>query len=93
MRTTHPSCAGMGRTVLRGPEKVHDVDRAGTDQRLGDLQGVLARVGLGDVQLINIYAQPLGIGGIQRVFCVDESRQPACLLRLSDQVKRYRGLA
>ena len=42
-----------------------DVHRARAHQRLADLQRLLAGVGLGDVQLVNVDAQSLGnFGGV-----------------------------
>ena len=43
------------------------VDRVGADQRVGDLQRLLARVGLRDDQFIDIDAQFLGIDRIERM--------------------------
>lgn len=50
----------------------HAVDRAGLDERLGDVQGLLPIVGLRDVQVVHVHAQALGVPGVQGVLGVDE---------------------
>ena len=49
-----------------------DVDGVGADQQLADLQRLLAGVGLRDEQVVEVHAQPLGPGGVERVLGVDE---------------------
>ena len=48
-----------------------------------DFQRLLAGVRLGDIELVDIHAQRLGVDGIQRVLRVDEGRRAAQLLRLA----------
>ena len=55
----------------------HDVDAAGADERLGDLERLLAGVGLADEQLIDVDADVLGVAGIERVLGVDEGHDAA----------------
>jgi hypothetical protein len=69
------------------------VDRAGAHQRVGDFQRLLAGVGLGDQQVVDIDAQLAGIDRVERVFGVDEGAGAAALLRLGDDMQRQRGLA
>ena len=69
------------------------VDRARAHQRVGDLQRLLARVGLGDQQVVEIDAELAGIDGIERMFGVDEGADAAVLLRLGDDMQRQRRLA
>ena len=69
------------------------VDGARAHQRFGDLQRLLAVVGLRDQQVVDIHAQLLGVGGIERVLGVDEGRHAALLLRLGDHLQRDGGLA
>ena len=71
----------------------HHVDGAGTHQRLGDLQRLLAGVGLGDEHVLDLHAQSAGIGGIQRVLGVHKGHLAALFLRLRQNVQRQRGLA
>ena len=49
-----------------------DVDRAGADQRIGDLQRLLPGVRLGDQQLVDIDAELAGVAGVERVLGIDE---------------------
>ena len=69
------------------------VDRAGAHQRVGDLQRLLAGVGLRDQQVVEIDAELAGIAGVERVLGVDEAADAAGLLRLGDDVQRERRLA
>ena len=71
----------------------HDVHRAGAHQGLADFQGLLAGVRLGDVQLVDIHAQGLGIDRIQGVLGVDEGGRAAQLLGLGHHVQGHGGLA
>ena len=49
-----------------------DVNAAAADEDLGDLQGLLAEVRLGDEQVVDIDAQPFGIGGVKGMLGVDK---------------------
>ena len=71
----------------------HHVDRARAHQRVGDLEGLFAGIGLGDQKLVDIDAQLSGVAGIEGVFRVDEGADPAFLLGFGNAVKRERGLA
>ena len=71
----------------------HDVERAAADQQLGDLQSLLAVVGLRHQQLVDVDADPAGIRGVHGVLGVDEGRLASGLLRLGDHVQRQRRLA
>ena len=50
----------------------HDVDRAAADQRLADLQRLLARVRLRDEELVDVDAAVAGVDRIERVLGVDQ---------------------
>jgi hypothetical protein len=63
-----------------------DVERARADQELRDLERLLARVGLGDEQIVDVDADVLGIGGVHRMLGVDERADAAAPLRLRDHV-------
>src|SRR5580700_8118129 len=69
------------------------VDGAGAHERIGDLQRLLAGVGLGDQEIVDIDPELAGIDRIERVFGVDEGADAALLLRLGDAMERERGLA
>ncbi len=70
-----------------------DVDGAGTHERIGDLERLLAGIGLRDQQLVDIDAELRGIDRVERMLRVDEGAGAALLLRLRDRVQRQRGLA
>ena len=65
-----------------------EVDRAGADQHVGDLQRLLAGVGLRDQQRVDVDAELLGVLRVERVLGVDERRDAAGLLRVGDRVQR-----
>ena len=71
----------------------HDVHRAGAHQHVGDVEGLLAVIGLGNEQLVGLHAEPCRIGDVERVFGVDEGRHAAELLAFRDDVQRERRLA
>ncbi len=70
-----------------------DVDRAGADEHLRDLEGLLAAVGLRDEEVVDVDAELPGVLRVERVLRVDERREAAELLRLGDDVERERRLA
>ena len=70
-----------------------DVDCAGADQRIGNLERLLAGVGLRDQKVVELDAELPGVGGVERVLRVDEGADAAALLRLGDGVQRERRLA
>ena len=70
-----------------------DVDAAGAHQHVGDLEALLARVGLGDQQVVDVDAELARIDRVERVLGVDVRRRAARLLDLRDDLKAERGLA
>ena len=64
-----------------------DVEGAGADQHVGDLERLLAGVGLGDEQRVGVDAELLGVLGVERVLGVDERGDAAGLLRVGDRVQ------
>ncbi len=79
----------------QGRDRVDDdhVHRARAHQVVGDLERLLAGVGLGDVQVGDVHAQLLGVGRVEGVLGVDEHRVPPELLRVGDDGERERRLA
>jgi hypothetical protein len=71
----------------------HDVDGAGADQQVGDLERLLAVVGLGHQQLVDVHADALRVGGVHRVLGVDERADAAHPLGVGQHVVEQRGLA
>ena len=70
-----------------------DVDSAGADEHVGDLQRLLAGVRLGDEQRVGVHAELLRVVRVERVLGVDEGRDPAGLLRVRDRVQGQGRLA
>ena len=64
-----------------------DIDPTGTDQNLGDLQGLLTVVRLRDQQVVDIDSQALGIAGVEGMFGVDKRRGASGSLGLSNNVQ------
>ena len=62
------------------------VNRARTHQRLHNLQRLFAIIRLRDQQVVDVHAQLLRVGRIQRVLRVHERGQPAGLLRLRNNL-------
>ncbi len=83
---------GLGRE--RG-DRVDDdqVDRGRAHQRVDDLERLLAGVGLGDQQLLQVDAELLRVLHVERVLGVDEGAGAAELLHLGDDLQGERGLA
>src|SRR4051812_26310678 len=71
----------------------HDVDGARADEHVGDLERLLAVVGLGDQQLVDVHPDLLGVQRVHGVLGVDERAYAAELLRLGEDVVDERGLA
>ena len=69
------------------------VDRPGAHQRVGDLERLLAGIGLRDQQIVDIDPELFGIDRVERVLGVDKGAGAAALLRLGDDVQRQRRLA
>src|SRR5438552_5091112 len=76
-------------------DRIHHqhVNGARADQRFGDLQRLLAVIGLGDEQVVHIHAEFFGVSGIERVLGIDKRRQAAGLLRFRDHLQGDGGLA
>ena len=65
-----------------------NVDRPGGDQRVGDLQRLLAVIGLRDQQVVDIHAELAGVDRIERVLDIDVGSHAAGFLRLRDHLQR-----
>ena len=70
-----------------------DVERARADQELGDLERLLARVGLRDEEVVDVDADAARVLRVHRVLGVDEGADAAAALRLGDHVVDERRLA
>ena len=69
-----------------------DVDGARAHEHVGDLERLLAGVGLRDQQIVDVDADLAGVRRVERVLGVDERRGAAELLDLGDDLQRERGL-
>ena len=70
---------GLGYQCGNGVDD-HHIQGTGANQGFRNFQCLLAGIRLGDVQLIDVHAQLLGIGRIQGVLCIHEGRNTACTL-------------
>ena len=69
-----------------------DIDRAGPHEHVGDLERLLAGVGLGDQQLVDVDADRLGVHRVHGVLGIDVGAHAAVALRLGDHVHGEGGL-
>jgi len=83
---------GLGR---EGCDAVDDyqVDDFGAREYLGDVERLLAGVGLADQQLLGLHPDRPSVVHVERVLGVDERAHSARLLRLGDRVQGQRGLS
>src|ERR1041384_7211570 len=94
----HLRLAHLARDLGLGGERRHGVDddhvdRAGAHQHVGDLERLLAGVGLGDEQVFGLDAELGGVGDVERVLRVDEGGGAADLLHLGDDLEGQGRLA
>ena len=83
---------GLGRQRRDRIDHEH-VDGARAHQRVGNLERLLAGVGLRDQELLEIDAELARIDRVERMLGIDEAANAAPLLRLGDDMERERGLA
>jgi hypothetical protein len=70
-----------------GDQGCHRVDHDEThgtraQQDIGDLEGLLPRVGLGDQQVLDLDAEPARVADVEGVFRIDEGRDTSTTLPL-----------
>src|SRR3984893_11276316 len=70
-----------------------DVNGSGADQRVRYLERLLAGIGLGNQQVVDIDAELAGIGRVERVLGVDEGAGSAAALRFGNDMQGKRRLA
>src|ERR1022692_3648795 len=77
-----------------GGNRVHDddIDAVGAYERLHDVEGVLAAVGLGHEQVVELHAHHARIFRVESVLHVDECGQSALALALGDHAQAEGGL-
>src|SRR4029077_11588181 len=68
-----------------------DVEGAGTDEGVGDLERLLAGVGLGDQQIVDVDANCPGVDRVDGVLGVDVGADAAVALGLGNNVHRQRS--
>ena len=83
---------GPGHQRRHGVHHQH-VHGVAPHQHVHDVEGVLAAVGLGNQQIVDVHADLPGVGGVDGVFGVDDGAPGALGLRVGDNVKAQRGLA
>ena len=69
------------------------VDGARAHEHVDDLERLLARIGLGNEDLIDVHADTRGIRGIERVLGIDKCHDAAHSLSLCQNLERKRCLA
>ena len=69
-----------------------DVERAGADQHVGDLERLLPGVGLGDEQVVDVDPDGPGVDRVHGVLGVDVGADAAVALRLGHHVHGQGGL-
>src|SRR4029453_15231416 len=69
------------------------VEGAGPHQGVGDLEGLLAVVGLRDEQVLGLDAELAAVADVERVLGMEEGAGAATFLRLGHQVQGQGGLA
>src|SRR5207244_4393955 len=79
----------------QGSDRIDDqhVERARAHQGVGDLERLLAVVGLRDEQVLGLDAELARVAHVEGVLRIDEGADAAALLALGDQLERERGLA
>ena len=70
----------------------HDIHRAGANHCLCDLQGLLAVIRLGDIEVVNIHADILRVNGIQGMLRINKAGNASPLLYLRHHMKGNGGL-
>ena len=69
------------------------IDSSGADECFGDLECFLARIGLRDVELVDIHTTYVGVRGVECVLDIDDRGSATHTLRLGDDVQIERSLA
>src|SRR5881396_2098036 len=79
----------------QGSDRIDDqhVERPRAHQGVGDLERLLAVVGLRDEQVLGLDAELARVAHVEGVLRIDEGADAAALLALGDQLERERGLA
>ena len=81
-------------TRSQSGDRVDDdgVDGARAHEHVDDLERLLARIGLGNEDLIDVHADTCGIRGIERVLGIDKCHDAAHSLGLCQNLERKRCL-
>ncbi len=82
---------GTGRECSHGVDH-HHIECTGAHEHVGDLERLLAGVGLRDQQLVDVDTDGLGVDRIHRVLCIDVGADAAVALRLGHDVHGECGL-
>ena len=79
----------------QGRHRVNDqhVNGARADEGIGDLEGFLGRIGLGNQQFVHVDAQFAGVNRVHGVLSVDKNGRSSGLLGLGHDMKGEGGLA
>src|SRR6516164_4411510 len=69
-----------------------DIYRAGADESVGDLKGLLAGVGLRNQQFVDIDPELASVARVEGMLRIDEGAGPTAALTLGNHVQREGGL-
>src|SRR5271169_931992 len=77
-----------------GSHRIDDqnIDCARADQRVCDLEGLLAGIGLGNQQFVDIDPELASVARVEGMLRVDERARPTAALALGNHVQREGGL-
>ena len=94
MRRAHLAVYFLLRNERRDRVDNNKVDRTGANKRLGYLERLLSAVRLRNKQILNLYAEILGINRVERMLCVDKCGSAALFLNLCGDMqceRRFTG--
>ena len=69
------------------------VDSVGAHEHVADFKRLLSCIGLGDKDFVYIDPETGCIGGVERMFCIDEGDDASERLGLGENLKGKRGFA
>ncbi len=78
-----PSISAFGTSAATESIATTQSTEAGAHQHLGDLERLLAVVGLRDQEVVGVHADPARVLRVHRVLGVDERAEAAVALRLA----------
>src|SRR5215207_134994 len=93
MRVAHLSLDLSPRYEGRNRVYNYDVQGTGAHESIRYLQGLFAVIRLGEVEVLDVNPDSLGVGRVEGVLGIDEGGETSCFLRLGDDVQGEGRLA